>query len=87
MASPRNDPQVRSCNLELDEEVDCGSDTSFNKEEWEVPDTPILETELRLAPNPFVERCAVNASSTNIINPLDEQQQLIPWQDETAMRR
>ena len=67
--------------LNLDDEVDYGSDTSVLEEEATLSSTPIPEARLHSAPNPFAERGdAIDPSAQHhtsdagyatITNPLD----------------
>ena len=76
------------------DEVDYGSDTSVKEEEKSESTTSVCERTSRPAPNPFPERGAAaaltalggmsNVDSSIITNPLDEEQQRLVDQAESA---
>ena len=82
MASPPHEPSTLFSYLNIDEEVDYGSDTNVPGEESTTSDSPVQEARPHTAPNPFVEHGEANAplephqtplvGDAIITNPLDE---------------
>ena len=97
MASPPHESPTLSSYLGINVEEDYGSDTDVRGEERTMSNSPVQEASPHTAPNPFAERSETTALETQhhatdagehiITNPLDEQQELVIQQEESAQRR
>ena len=96
MATPNKESETLHSFLGM-EEVDYGSDTSVQGDKRTMSESPVPEDKPLSAPNPFFECSDANAPSaqhvasvadaTNITNPLDEYQERLLQQEESARRR
>ena len=97
MASPSRESKTLHSYLDIEEEVDYGSDTSVQGDSGTMSDVAPAEVHPRTPLNPFTERSDAHAPMaqhpTNhpddmiITNPLDEQQQMILHREESARRQ
>ena len=92
MASPPHDSPTLFSYLDIEEEVDSGSDISIHCEEEALFNPYAIELNNHTAPNPFAERGQANELSAQhqttdfsdafTTNSLDEQQRLSTHQEE-----
>uniref|UniRef100_A0AAV1T1A1 Uncharacterized protein n=1 Tax=Peronospora matthiolae TaxID=2874970 RepID=A0AAV1T1A1_9STRA len=96
MSSLPNESKALCDYLEIEEEVDYGSDTSVRGDTGTMSGSLMPEAQPSNTPNPFAERggasappaqhAASGSDETIITNPLDEQQQLLVQREENAQR-
>uniref|UniRef100_A0AAV1UMN1 Uncharacterized protein n=1 Tax=Peronospora matthiolae TaxID=2874970 RepID=A0AAV1UMN1_9STRA len=94
MSSSPNESKALCGYLEIEEEVDYGSDTSVRDDTWTMSGSLMPEAQPLNTPNPFAERgdastppaqhATSGSDETIITNPLDEQQQLLVQREENA---
>uniref|UniRef100_A0AAV1TJK9 Uncharacterized protein n=1 Tax=Peronospora matthiolae TaxID=2874970 RepID=A0AAV1TJK9_9STRA len=96
MSSPPNESKALCDYLGIEEEVDYGSDTSVRGHTGTMSGSLMPVAQPSNTPNPFAERgdasappalhAASGSDETIIMNPLDEQQQLLVQRGENAQR-